>query len=179
MTAAAAEVAGMRGSRSQRIMSLAVTCVQNSRIILGKYLNVKLITHINSPGFVVTSYVEGTEREKRDLYNVHSPATCVVPFIRVSPHNKSLRAADRPWGRWTTAWLHDHLTPLLPASSWSVCGARGYLSQARRARLAGKSRQAGTGFTRHQRPAPGACRTPLFQLATNGHERCRLCCCIP
>jgi len=70
---AAAEVAGMRGSHSQRIMSLVVTCVQNSRIILGKYLNVKLTTHIYSPGFVVTSYMEGTKHDKRHLYNVHAP----------------------------------------------------------------------------------------------------------
>jgi len=27
-----------------------------------------------------------------------------------------------------------------------------------------EARQAGTAFTRHQRPAPGACRAPLFQL---------------
>ena len=41
-----AEVAGVRGTRSQRTRVPQTTCVQNSRIILGKYLNVKLITHV-------------------------------------------------------------------------------------------------------------------------------------
>jgi hypothetical protein len=65
-------------------MSLVVTCVQNSRIILGKYLNVKLMTHIYSPRFVVISWVERTEREKRALRNMQSPALCLYRAIHAS-----------------------------------------------------------------------------------------------
>jgi hypothetical protein len=45
-TIAAAEVTGVRGSNSRGTRIPQGTCLQNSRIILGKYLNVKLITYV-------------------------------------------------------------------------------------------------------------------------------------
>lgn len=48
-------VAGMTSIKTPAVsthVSLTVTYVQNSRIILGKYLNVKLITHNYSSRFV-------------------------------------------------------------------------------------------------------------------------------
>jgi len=49
-----------------------------------------------------------------------------------------------------TRIIHEHF-----------CCNRRCLTQARRARLAGKARQAGTGLTRHASLAPRACRAPL------------------
>jgi len=54
------------------------------------------------------------------------------------------------------------------------CCNRRCLTQARRARLAGKARQAGTGHTRHASPAPSACRAPLRHFLTNRHKLCWL-----
>ncbi len=42
---AAAEVPDVRGSHSRGTRIHRGTCMQNSRIILSKYLNVKLLTH--------------------------------------------------------------------------------------------------------------------------------------
>ena len=50
------------------------------------------------------------------------------------------------------------------------CYNRRCLTQARRARLTGKARQAGTGLTRHASRASRACRAPLRHFATNRHE---------
>jgi hypothetical protein len=50
------------------------------------------------------------------------------------------------------------------------CCNRQSLTQARRARRAGKARLAGTGLTRHASLAPRACRAPLCHFATNCHE---------
>jgi hypothetical protein len=54
------------------------------------------------------------------------------------------------------------------------CCNRQSLTQARRARRAGKARLAGTGLTRHASLAPRACRAPLCHFATNRHELCGL-----
>jgi hypothetical protein len=47
---AAEEVPAMRAQAVSANVSLTATCVQNSRIILGKYLNVKLTAHIIQAG---------------------------------------------------------------------------------------------------------------------------------
>ena len=54
------------------------------------------------------------------------------------------------------------------------CCNRRSLTQARRARLAGKARLGGTGLTRHASLALRACRAPLRHLATNRRELCGL-----
>ena len=57
---AAEEDADMRGLRVQRKRVIPTTCVQNSRIILGKYLNVKPLAYT----FVTGSY-ENLVRDPR------------------------------------------------------------------------------------------------------------------
>jgi hypothetical protein len=63
---AAEEVADVRDRRAQRtgVTYGTATCVQNSRIILGKYLNVKLTAHIIRAG---ASHTGGAGRASRDV----------------------------------------------------------------------------------------------------------------
>jgi len=132
---------------------------------LGKYLNVKLITHIIIPQDIASWRGGALRRNECDSRHMTNPCLlCVVPFMLIS--SVSPGQGIRPCGRRVVddaddVRLRHRLASFFPAVFMTLLLLAGAW-YTRNGRDRGKARQAGTGLTRHASPALRACRATLL-----------------